>query len=222
MTKMLVKLLLNTSTIISYSVKQAMIKLLRIRIKRRKLVNSTPPICSTPTPSTSQQAIAPNFSTSASTPMENASAVAAAAAAVAVAAGGSNNGGAARSFNVEAAAAALNEEFAGIQDVDVVEPLGLEPAAGNAQVLASVEALLGGLRGFPQLLDMQGGDGDEEAIMDIAIALSLQEQDGHLETLQQGLANIHGAGNRALQSLRALNVAAGGSGGSGGGGSFNR
>lgn len=95
-----------------------------------------------------------------------------------------------------------------MQDVDVIEPLGLEPVAGNAQVLASVEALLGGLRGFP-LLDMQPDhDADEEAIMDIAIALSLQEQDGHLETLQQGLANIQGAGNRALQSLRALNAAA--------------
>lgn len=217
MTKYFVKLLLNTSTIISYSVKQAMIKLLRIRIKRRKLVTSTPPICSTPTPSTSQQAIAPNFSTT-STSMENAAAVAAAGGGGASASNISGTSSASRSFNAEAAAAALNEEFAGIQDVDVVEPLGLEPAAGNAQVLASVEALLGGLRGFPQLLDMQQ-DGDEEAIMDIAIALSLQEQDGHLETLQQGLANIHGAGNRALQSLRALNVAAGSSGGSG---SFNR
>lgn len=189
MTRYFVTLLLNKATVISYSVKQAMIKLLRIRIKRRKLVTSSPPICSTPTPSTSQQAIAPNFATVSSN--DNV-------------AGNSNAG---RSFNQEAAA--LNEELMRIQDVDVVEPLGLEPAAGNAQVLASVEALLGGLRGFPQLLDMQQ-DGDEEAIMDIAIALSLHEQDGHLETLQQGLANIQGAGNRALQSLRALNVAPGG------------
>lgn len=196
MTKYFVTLLLNKATVISYSVKQAMIKLLRIRIKRRKMVSSTPPICSTPTPSTSQQAIAPNSSTSTSS-NENAA---------------GNLNAPPRPFHPDAAA--LNEELLGIQDVDVVEPLGLEPAAGNAQVLASVEALLGGLRGFPQLLDMQQ-DGDEEAIMDIAIALSLQEQDGHLETLQQGLANIQGAGNRALQSLRALNV-------SGGGANFNK
>lgn len=186
MTNNFVKLLLNKATIISYSAKQAMIKLLRIRIKRRKMVSSSPPICSTPTPSTSQQAIAANFPSTSSGAPATASAQA-------------------RAYNPEAAAAArdLNDSF--IQDVDVIEPLGLEPVAGNAQVLASVEALLGGLRGFPQLLDMQP-DGDEEAIMDIAIALSLQEQDGHLETLQQGLANIQGAGNRAIQSLRALNV----------------
>lgn len=85
--------------------------------------------------------------------------------------------------------------------------------------MASVEALvnMGMLRGLPQLLDMQQ-DADEEAIMEIAIALSLQEQEGHLETLQQGLANIQGAGNRALQSLRALNAVAAG----GGVGQFNK
>lgn len=191
MTKYFVKLLLNKATVISYSVKQAMIKLLRIRIKRRKIVTASPPICSTPTPSTSQQAIAQNFPTT-----SNNEAIS-----------GSSNASAAQ-FNQEVAA--LNEEFVGMQDVDVIEPL--EPSARNAHVLASVESLLniGVLRGFPQLLDMQG-DGDEEAIMDIAIALSLQEQDGHLDTLQQGLANIQGAGNRALQSLqnlRALNASA--------------
>lgn len=99
-----------------------------------------------------------------------------------------------------------------VREVDAVEPLGLA-AADNAQAMASVEALvnMGMLRGLPQLLDMQQ-DADEEAIMEIAIALSLQEQEGHMETLQQGLANIQGAGNRALQSLRALNAVAAGAG----------
>lgn len=189
MTIYLVKLLVNPATIISYSVKQAMIRLLRIRNKRRKMASSTPPICSTPTPSTSQQAIASNFPPTSS----------------------NNENPPIAPNRPYIPDAAANEEFAGIQDVDAIEPLGLEPPAGNAQVLASVEALLGGLRSFPQLLDMQQ-DGDEEAIMDIAIALSLQEQDSHLETLQQGLANIQGAGNRALQSLRALNVSSGGVG----------
>lgn len=189
MTKYFVKLLLNKAVIISYSAKQAMIKLLRFRAKRRKNVSNTPPICSTPTPSTSQQQIVPH-------PIQSVENEVSASVQAQVAAG---------------RAAALNDELAnlvGMQEVDVVEPLGLE-AGGNAQALASVEALLnmGGLRNFPQLLDMQQ-DADEEAIMEIAIALSLQEQEGHLETLQQGLANIQGAGNRALQSLRALNAAA--------------
>lgn len=190
MTIYLVKLLVNPATIISYSVKQAMIRLLRIRVKRRKMV-STPPVCSTPTPtqSTSQQQNAPNFPTASSS--ENAA---------------SSSNAQSRPYN-STETGALNEDFAGVMpDVDVIEPLGLQPAAGN-QVLDPVEALLGGIRGFPQLLEMQQ-DGDEEAIMDIAIALSLQEQDGHLETLQQGLVNIQGAGNRALQSLRTLNVSA--------------
>lgn len=182
MTKYFVQLLLNEATIISYSAKQAMIKLLRIRVKRRKVITSTPPICSTPTPSTSQQAIASHNENNAAPSI------------------------AARAFSADPVP--QNDEFVDMQDVDVIEPLGLEPnAAGNAQVLASVEALLGGLRNLPQLLDMQQ-DADEDAIMDIAIALSLQDQDGHLETLQQGLANIQGAGNRALQSLRALNASA--------------
>lgn len=181
MTKYFVQLLLNEATIISYSAKQAMIKLLRIRIKRRKVTTSTPPICSTPTPSTSQQAIASHNENNVVSSM------------------------AARAFNADPVS--LNDEFVDMQDVDVIEPLRLEPVAGNAQVLASVEALLGGLRNLPQLLDMQQ-DADEDAIMDIAIALSLQDQDGHLDTLQQGLANIQGAGNRALQSLRALNASA--------------
>lgn len=184
MTKCFVTLLLNKATVISYSVKQAMIRLLRIRIKRRKIVNTTPPICSTPTPTMSQQALVQSF------------AAAAAAASDEATASGSN----APQNHFIQEAAAMNEDFGGLQDVD--DQL-LEPAQRNAQVLASVESLLniGVLRGFP-LLDMQQ-DADDEAIMDIAIALSLQEQDG-LENLQ-GLANMPGVSNRGLQGLRGLN-----------------
>lgn len=202
MTKYFVTLLLDKATMISYSAKQAMIKLLRPRLKRRKVTPSTPPpICSTPTPSTAQQQA---VSAAAATP-----APASASASSNESATSSNSaasGTPSRFGGGAAAAAALNDDFInfGMQDVDVIEP----GAAGNAQALASVEALfnMGGLRAFPQLLDMQP-DADEEAIMEIAIALSLQDQDNHLDTIQQGLANIQGAGNRALQSLRALNVA---------------
>lgn len=60
MTKYFVTLLLNKSTNISYSAKQAMIRLLRFRIRRRKNASASPPICSTPTPSTSHQQLAAN------------------------------------------------------------------------------------------------------------------------------------------------------------------
>lgn len=183
MTKCFVTLLLDKATVISYSAKQAMIKLLRPRIKRRKVL-LTPPVCSTPTPSTSQQTLASN------TPANEL---------------GTVNNSASREF------AAANDEFV---HVDAIEPMGLEAAGGNAQALASVEALLnmGAFGGFPQLLDIQP-DADDEAIMEIAIALSLQEQEGQLQSLQQGLANIQNVGGRALQSLRALNAAAAAVGG---------
>lgn len=182
MTKYFVTLLLDRATVISYSAKQAMVKLLRPRLKRRKII-TTPPFCSTPTPSTSQQALS-------SIPATNDLA---------------NSTASSRDFT------AANDEFVniGMQDVDAIEPLGLQAAGGNAQAMASVEALLnvGAFGGFPQLLDMQQ-DADDEAIMEIAIALSLQEQEGQMQSLQQGLANIQNAGGRALQGLRALNAAA--------------
>lgn len=175
MTKYFVTLLLNKATIISYSVKQAMIRLLRIRIKRRKTANQTPPICSTPTPVISQSMLAQSFAIVSSVEAANAARALNAA---------SNQ------FNQEAVA--LNEEFD--------DPM-LEPVQRNAQVLASVESLLniGVLRGFPQLLDMPQ-DADDEAIMDIAIALSLQEQEG-LEGLQVGLAALPPVGSRQLRIL---------------------
>lgn len=183
MTKYFVTLLLDKTTIISYSAKQAMIRLLRPRLKRRKIL-ATPPVCSTPTPSTSQQPLS-------SIPVPNELA---------------NSSALSRDF------AAANDEFVniGMQDVDGIEPLGLQAAGGNAQALASVEALLnmGAFGGFPQLLDMHPDAVDEDSIMELAIALSLQDQDGQLQSLQQGLANIQNAGGRALQSLRALNAAA--------------
>lgn len=188
MTKYFVTLLLDKTTVISYSAKQSMIRLLRPRLKRRKILAS-PPVCSTPTPSTSQQTLA-------SIPAANDLA---------------NSTTSSRDF------AAANEEFVniGMQDVDAIEPLGLQAAGGNAQALASVEALLnmGAFGGFPQLLDMQADAVDDDSFMELAIALSLQEQDGQLQSLQQGLANIQNAGGRALQSLRALNAAAAAAGG---------
>ena len=61
-------------------------------------------------------------------------------------------------------------------------------------------------------MDLQQ-DADDEAIMDIAIALSLQEHD--LQTLEQDLENLEGLHNRAMQNLGAVpntnqNTAAGG------------
>ena len=57
MTKFFVELLLDPAPIISHSAKQAMIKLLRPKVKRRKVLIESPPVCSTPTPSTAATSV---------------------------------------------------------------------------------------------------------------------------------------------------------------------
>ncbi|XP_074029001.1 E3 ubiquitin-protein ligase-like protein poe [Leptinotarsa decemlineata] len=77
-------------------------------------------------------------------------------------------------------------------EVDVVEAIGLLEQPAHAQDNHNVnplEALLGGGMGFPPLLDIPP-DADDEAMVELAIALSLQEHD------------IGGEQNQALQSLQ--------------------
>ncbi|CAH1119052.1 unnamed protein product [Phaedon cochleariae] len=77
-------------------------------------------------------------------------------------------------------------------DVDAVEPIGLLEQPVHIQDNHNVnplEALLGGGMGFPPLLDIPP-DADDEAMVELAIALSLQEHD------------IGGGPNQALQSLQ--------------------
>lgn len=188
MTLYFVNLLLNKAKIISYSTKQAMIKLLRFRVRRRKAVQNATPVCTTPTPTTSQ-------------PLPNVTAENVAISTSSVAASSSSNVANQRNNAGEDAAPDDFVNLHGLQEVDVVEPLGLE-VANNQQALASVEALvnMGMLRGFPQLLDMNA---DEESIMEFALALSLQEQELDMEAIQQGFANFQAANNRAGQSAAA-------------------
>ncbi|XP_049536263.1 protein purity of essence [Anopheles darlingi] len=192
MTKFFVTLLLDPAPIISHSAKQAMIRLLRPKIKRRKVLIESPPVCSTPVPPGSNGA--------------SASATAgggAASAAVAAAPTPSTSGGSAGGINV------ANEEGAvgGMPvEVDAIESLGLEPTPGN-QALASLEALLG--VGFPHLLE--AADTDEDTIMEIAIALSLQDNEVDLPTLQQSIANYQGRNRNPAAANLAAAIAGGSS-----------
>lgn len=150
MTNYFVELLLDESTIISYSAKHAIIRLLKPRVKRRRVVIGSPPSCSTPIPSTSAGITATDSSSVA---------------------------------------------------VDTIEPLGLEAAGGGiAAAPVSLEALLGGAAGN-NFMGFGPHEVDEESIMEIAIALSLQEGEGDLEMLQQNLAALPGIRERALMSL---------------------
>lgn len=59
--------------------------------------------------------------------------------------------------------------------------------------MASLEAFLAAPGGFPPLMDLPP-DADDEAMVELAIALSLQDHEGGLHALQQGLANLQNLG----------------------------
>lgn len=181
MTKYLIDLLLDDSNVISHSAKEAIILLLSPRVKRRKVAIVSPPVCSTPTPSNTTTAAAlaaadSGLSEHSSDEMQEA-------------AGGV----------VDGIAPQVRRSNSG----ELVDPSALDPLAHEAGQLLNIEAIMGG--GFPQLLGLPQ-DADDEAIMDIAIALSLQQHgDDGLHSLQQGLANLQGIRNASnLQNLQAL------------------
>lgn len=173
MTKYFIELLKNESSLISHSAKETIILLLSPRLKRRKVAIVTPPICATPTPSSSAMTAA-NLTALAAEGADEVLQAAAAAVSGAVVRNNSNE--------FVDAAPLVAENLAAVEAA--VEAAG--------QQILNLEAYMGG---FQQLLGMQQ-DTDDEAIMDIAIALSLQQHgEGaaeDLQTLQQGLANLQG------------------------------
>lgn len=90
----------------------------------------------------------------------------------------------------------ISEEAAsGVQDVDLIEPLGLVAGDENRDLVEpSLEALLG-MAGGPAR-DVHG-----EALMEFALELYLQEYDGDIQAFQ-GLANRL-RGNQAFQAVAA-------------------
>lgn len=213
-TLMFIKLLKNESSVISHSAKEAIILLLSPRSKRRKVAIITPTLCSTPTP--------PALSTTAS--MVNTAAV--------VGAAGMGN----EDDTLDEAAGIVNPVVAAVGGGSSSPPSSVQrsgsaeyvtvPGAVANALVDPLEAFMGS--GFPQLLGLQQ-DADDEAIMDIAIALSLQQHDGSgaepaLQHLQQGLSNLQGMRNAAAQlqhaqqQLQAVAAAAAGGGGSSGSG----
>ncbi|KAK9707802.1 hypothetical protein QE152_g27615 [Popillia japonica] len=85
-------------------------------------------------------------------------------------------------------------------DVDAVEAIAMlqQPGADNHNV--NLEALLGGGAGFPPLLDIPP-DADDETMVEIAIALSLQEHELGGEQGQQPLHGLQVLANPVLAQM---------------------
>ncbi|KYN27374.1 E3 ubiquitin-protein ligase UBR4 [Trachymyrmex cornetzi] len=175
--KLYLQLLLSSDTTISFSAKHAIIRVLRPRYRRRRVYIPSPPNCSTP------GVVAETEEKSASVPSQ--------------ASQDTVERDVEQQFDIEA-----------VEAVDRVAVMlgaeGNQNSAAARVVNHPLEALLGA-GNFPQLLDMPP-DADDETMVELAIALSLQDHEGGAADLQalrqgfqQGFPNLQG-----IQSLQNL------------------
>ncbi|KAL3276929.1 hypothetical protein HHI36_012295 [Cryptolaemus montrouzieri] len=152
------QLLLCKDPIIAFSAKQALSKVLKPKLKKRRVFIPSPPHCSSPPPNKSEQ----NAHKPSQLQMQ------------------------------------IIQDF----DIDAVEAIQmLQPpaSAGENHNVNPLEALLGGAAGFAPLIDIPP-DADDETMVELAIALSLQDHEiggeqGQLHGLQvlaaDGLAHVN-------------------------------
>ena len=181
--KLYAKFLVADNLQVSFAAKQAIIRVLRPRLRRRRVFIPSPPPPAEPLTSLEDQAAAPPPAPAEPEAME------------------------------------VDQEFHDANEGGA-RALGLGPGGiPLGGIAGNLDALLGGLGGGGgQNPDVPGGEIDDEAMVELAIALSLQEQgEGvDLANLQQGLQQLAHLGP-GLQGFPALQGLAGMLGGAVGG-----
>ncbi|XP_013777424.1 E3 ubiquitin-protein ligase UBR4-like isoform X2 [Limulus polyphemus] len=178
--KLYVRLLLSDDTAISFAAKDALVRLLRPRLRRRKVFIPSPPHCSTPGETQDTE-------TTDSRTLSQAQATVQAAPQVQ------------RAVQTQSQNQVSQEEQQDFEMVEGLEPVVLLPGE-NESVGANLEALIAGQASFPPLLDIPP-DADDETMVELAIALSLQDQPGHSESLGLQSLSLRSQGPQRASSL---------------------
>nr|XP_012152236.1 PREDICTED: protein purity of essence isoform X3 [Megachile rotundata] len=207
--KLYLQLLLSSDTTISFTAKQAIIRVLRPKYKKRSIYIPSPPNCSTPGIAVDTEekstsiSVQPQRDATAPTPIASAPTSTSASASLSTSVSTSTSTSTSTSASASTSTSAPVPVTSTTTDREVEQHLEVQPIGSVTD------------RNFSQILDVPP-DTDDEAMMELAIALSLQDEGGSadLQVLRQGfqqnipnlqgLENLQNLSGPTLQSLQTL------------------